>query len=569
MARGLTLLFSGIFLVGLLASLNAAPPPSGKLGAFDDGPQVVRAYFDDPRMVADLAAWMEPWEVNYERGYAVVDVRGEEMTVLLEAGFRLEVDVQQTLALNRPRAMLPGQTAGIPGYPCYRTVEETFASAEQIVAEYPALASWMDIGDSWEKSTSGGERGYDLMVLRLTNQNNDVADKPKLFVLSAIHAREYTPAELNTRFAEYLVQNYGVDADVTWILDHHEVHLLLQGNPDGRKQAEQGLLWRKNTNENYCSATSPDRGADLNRNYTFQWGCCGGSSTNECSSVYRGVAPSSEPETQAVQDYVGDQFVDRRGEPLTATVPLTATGVFLDLHSYGRLVLWPWGFSHEPAPNAPQLQTLGRKLAYFNGYEAAQAIELYPTDGTTDSFAYGELGLAAYAIELGDSFFEACSAFEGTIWPQNLPVLLYAARVARAPYQAPAGPDVVDLAVNKPTLLAGDVLTITAVIDDTRFSHDNGAEAVQKLLGAQYYLDTPPWITETETITSSFRAADGAFDSPVEAVTGTLETAGLEAGRHILFARGQDAAGNRGPVSAVFFDVVRPDSWLYFPVAGR
>ena len=43
-----------------------------------------------------------------------------------------------------------------------------------------------------------------------------------------------------TRFAEYLVNNYGADADATWILDHHEIHLMLQMNPDGRKKAETG-----------------------------------------------------------------------------------------------------------------------------------------------------------------------------------------------------------------------------------------------------------------------------------------------------------------------------------------
>ena len=54
---------------------------------------------------------------------------------------------------------------------------------------------------------------------------------------SAIHAREYTTAELTTRFAEHLVNNYNVDADITWLLDHFELHLVPQANPDGRKIA--------------------------------------------------------------------------------------------------------------------------------------------------------------------------------------------------------------------------------------------------------------------------------------------------------------------------------------------
>jgi len=77
--------------------------------------------------------------------------------------------------------------------------------------------------------------------------------------MASIHAREYATAELVTRFGEYLVQSYGLDPDVTWLLDHHEVHLMLHSNPDGRKNAEIGLSWRKNTNNNYCANTNKPR----------------------------------------------------------------------------------------------------------------------------------------------------------------------------------------------------------------------------------------------------------------------------------------------------------------------
>ena len=40
----------------------------------------------------------------------------------------------------------------IPGYPCYRTVEETFAAAQAIATTHPDLATWVDVGDSWEKA---------------------------------------------------------------------------------------------------------------------------------------------------------------------------------------------------------------------------------------------------------------------------------------------------------------------------------------------------------------------------------------------------------------------------------
>ncbi|MGH2543315.1 MAG: M14 family zinc carboxypeptidase, partial [Ardenticatenaceae bacterium] len=335
---------------------------------------------------------------------------------------------------------------------------------------------------------------------------------PAYFAMSALHAREYTTAELNTRFAEHLVQNYGVDPDITWMLDHQEVHLLLQANPDGRKHAEQGELWRKNTNNNYCSNTN-SRGADLNRNFDFQWNCCGGSSGDECSDVYRGPSPASEPETQAVQSYIRSIFPDQREDPITATAPITATGVYIDIHSSGGLVLWPWGFTSQPAPNGPQLQTLGRRLAYFNNYFPEQAIGLYPTDGASDDFAYGDLGVAAYTIELGTQFFEQCSVFENTILPDNLPTLLYGAKSARTPYLTPSGPDALEVMLSTAAVPPGDPVHLTATLDDTRYNDQNGSEPTQPIAAAEYYIDVPPWSEEPAPVAYPMEPADGTFDS--------------------------------------------------------
>jgi carboxypeptidase T len=59
-------------------------------------------------------------------------------------------------------------SASIPGYPCYRTVEETETAMWDLAAAYPGLAAVIDIGNSWEKSEPG-MTGYDIYCLRLTN----------------------------------------------------------------------------------------------------------------------------------------------------------------------------------------------------------------------------------------------------------------------------------------------------------------------------------------------------------------------------------------------------------------
>jgi hypothetical protein len=531
-------------------------PPSGQ------GPWVVRAYYTDRNQVIRLAERIEPWEVNNLEGYILLDVDPAQYQWLLDLGFRVEIDEALTTELTRPRLSLPGQVNGIPGYPCYRTVEETFTTAVQIVIDYPNLATWIDIGDSWKRTVFGEDSGYDMLVLRITNDQYTFP-KPKLFILSSIHAREYAPAELNTRFAEYLVSNYGTDPDVTWLLDYHEIHLLLQANPDGRERAEEGVSWRKNTNNNYCSDT-PTRGADLNRNFDFRWGCCGGSSGNQCDQTFRGSNPSSEPETQAIQNYVRSNFPDQREDSLNSPAPEDATGIFIDLHSYGELVLWPWGFTSDPPPNASGLRTLGRKFSYFNEYTPEQSIYLYPTDGTTDDFAYGELGLAAYTIELGTSFFQNCPVFENQIYPDNLSALLYAAKAVRTPYLTPAGPDTLPVNLSPSIVFQGIPTQVTARITDERYT---GGEATQNISAAEYYIDSPPWITKTVPIAFSMTPVDGAFDEKIEDVTASIDTTGLQHGKHIVFVRGQDAEGNWGIFSAAFLTVNIPQ--FYLPLLSK
>ncbi|MBN1483587.1 MAG: PKD domain-containing protein [Chloroflexia bacterium] len=553
--------FSLLALAGLLLSLLLAAPtgraqlvesPGGLPG---DAAWVVRAYYDDPAMVPAVTAWTEPWEVHADQGYLVLEVNPAQYAWLVEAGWRLEIDESLTAQLHQLNQYLGGQTDSIPGYPCYRTVEETFATAEQIVVDYPDLATWTDIGDSWEKTIPGGLPGYDMMVLRLTNANVP-GDKPDFLANCAIHAREYTTAELCTRFAEHLVENYGVDPDVTWLLDYHEVHLLLHTNPDGRKKAEAGASWRKNTDNDDGCGNPNSWGVDLNRNFDYLWGCCGGSSGDACSEIYRGPMAASEPEIFSLQEYARSIFPDQRAGDPNAPAPITATGIWLDIHSYGGLVLWSWGWTANPPPNGAGLQTLGRKMAYFNGYWPEQANSgLYPTDGSTKDFAYGDLGVAGYTVELGTAFFQDCATFENVILPDNLDMMFYAARAVRYSYMLPSGPEALNVSATPGEVVQGEPVQLTATANDTRYNNQNGSEPTQAIAAAEYYIDAPPWVTTTTPVAYPMAAADGSFNETVEDVEAVIDTSALSPGRHMVFVRGQDAAGNWGIVSAAFLDI--------------
>ena len=501
---------------------------------------------------------------------AKVEADAGQMDELRRMGVKFDIDRNGTMQLRsfnqNMRAGRFGARA-ISGYTCYRTVEETHTSMAQLATNKPTLATVTNIGPTWLKWQNNG--GYDMRVLRITNSatNSLRPNKPAMVLLSSIHAREYTPAELNMRFGEWLVNNYGTDAEATWLLDNYVFYLIPQGNPDGRKKAETGLSWRKNVNNSNggsCSANSV--GVDINRNFPFRWNTVnGGSSGDPCQETYRGPSAGSEQESKniinlvagtpgATGAYSGGIFPDRRADSLTSAAPDDTQGLYIDIHSSGKLVLWPWGMTTSLAPNGTALQTFGRRLAFFNGHSPEQSVGLYATDGATDDNMYGHLGVPSYTFELGTQFFESCSSFTGTVLPDNLAALRYAARNLTAPYRWPSGPNTVSVSASSASVAAGTPVTISAVLNDSQFRQTNGTEATQNITSARVYIDTPPWETGAGS-GIAMNASDGSFNSTVETVTASVPTTGLSAGRHIFYVQGTDASGKVGTPNAVLVTV--------------
>ena len=257
---------------------------------------------------------------------------------------------------------------------------------------------------------------------------------------------------------------------------------------------------------------------------------------------------------QAIERYVRSLWPDQRGNATTDAAPTTTSGIHLDIHSYGQLVLWPWGNVATPSGNATALQTMGRKLALFNGHTPQQSIGLYATDGTSESVSYGELGVPEFTIELGTAFFQSCSSYNNTIKPNNLAALKYAAKVVRTPYITPAGPDVTSLTLagsaSTTGVIAGTTVTLSGTVSDARFNNSNGTEATQAIAAAEYYIDVPHWLSGA--VPRALVATDGSFSSVTENITGSINTAGLAVGKHMVYVRGKDQSGAWGSVSSAF-----------------
>lgn len=552
-------------------SIHSIAQPNQKLPKDTTGPWVVKVYYDDIQQLREYAKTNVPWKVHAEQKYFTISVDNiHQYQTLFSYGFLVEVDTKQMNYQKANKSRIAKELKAmpsiktIPGFSCERTVEETYATIDSLVASYPSLAVNIDVGNTWEKNHAGGQsNGYDIRVIKITN-SAITGPKPILYITSSMHARELAPAELNTRFAEYLLNNYGVDADVTWIVDHREIHLLLQANPDGRKRAESpDTNKRKNQNNNYCAGNNT-RGIDMNRNFPWMWNQGSGSSGVSCNQTFRGPSAGSELENQAIDSYLKQLFIDARGPNLADAAADDTTGIYIDIHSEASLILWPYGFDDPNAipvaPNDTQLQTLGRKLAWYNGYYPEKSNELYGADGAADDNAYGQLGVAAFTFELGGDaqiFRPTCDYVDNTLVPDNLKALIYAAKVAKTPYITAAGPDIDNLTLSANNVASGTVITLTGLASDLHFNNANGTESTQNISTVQMFVDELPWDMNATAL--QLVASDGNFDSGSESFTGQIDTSGMLQGQHKIYLQSTDSDGVTGVPYAYFFDVVDPN----------
>lgn len=273
-------------------------------------------------------------------------------------------------------------------YANYRTYTDVVSVLNGLAATYPTLASVSTIGQSIE--------GRDIPIIKISDNVASDEDEPEVLIMGCHHARELMSVEQPLQFAEYLLTNYGFDADVDAMVNGREIWIAPCVNPDGYVYVENNhppqwwTWWRKNRRDNGDGTF----GVDLNRNYGYQWGVDDiGSSGDTSSNVYRGPAPFSEPETQAVRDFVdGREFV-----------------VWLSYHSYGNLFLYPWAYYAGYTTHHAIYKEMGERMTAANGYFPGNAAmgAIYLVNGGSDDWGWGDdtnhAPVLAFTPEVGTS----------------------------------------------------------------------------------------------------------------------------------------------------------------------
>ncbi len=277
------------------------------------------------------------------------------------------------------------------------------------------------------KSIGRTVEGRDIWAL-VIKANKNSTTTPQAIFMGGHHAREHLSVETPLRLAEWLLQQYSAgNARIQALVDEREIHIIPAVNPDGLEFDISGFrykMWRKNRNLN----SDGTYGVDLNRNYGYKWGT-GGSSSNPRSDTFKGPAPFSEPETQAIQAYVKS---------------LNRAKVLLSFHTFSELILYPWGHSKDSIANPKDLQVfekMANQMATWNKYKPMQASDLYIASGDTTDWAYGELGIFAFTFELDPKqqliggFYPGDEIIEGVV-EKNKEAFLYMIDLADDPYRA-------------------------------------------------------------------------------------------------------------------------------------
>jgi hypothetical protein len=371
------------------------------------------------------------------KGYDVNDGRrvagGVEVQLILTKAQRANVTAEGvTTQLTRVKG---GKTVkefaaeqSAHGFDVWRSYDEPGGFRDQMYAiarNNPQLAKLVKIGTTLQ--------GREILALKLTQGARDVPDgsRPAVLYSALQHAREWIAGEVDRRLLNYYISRWRAnDKDIKNLLKQTELWFVPVANPDGYEYTfTTERLWRKNLrdNDNDGQITISD-GVDPNRNYPAHFKYDEeGSSSIFSSQTYRGPAPVSEAETQAMKG-----LLDRIGFAFQ-----------VNYHSNGQWLLYPEGWQvGSPTADDPIYFALSGNLdrpAIREFHPGLASDVLYVTNGETTDYAHVTDGTLAWTPELsagcdGCGFvFPDDEALIQAEFERNLPFALSVAKSAPNP----------------------------------------------------------------------------------------------------------------------------------------
>lgn len=314
-----------------------------------------------------------------------------QASALRADGYALELTGDFDALLDERSGDATARDAAAADFPAgdegYHTYDELVAELDAAATDHAQITSLGSVGTSYE--------GRDVPIIKISDNAATDEDEPEVLFTCNMHAREHLTTEMCLRIVNRFTDGYGTDPTVTGFVDSREIWVIPSQNPDGAEFDISGgeyQGWRKNRQPNPDGSV----GTDINRNFSYLWGCCGGSSGTPSSETYRGPSAASAPEVANVQNWVNSRVVG-------GTQQITA---HIDFHSFSELVLWPFGHTYDEVTDGmteeeyARFRDVGTQMAESNGYAPDQSSGLYITDGDINDWMWGEHKVLSYCFEM-------------------------------------------------------------------------------------------------------------------------------------------------------------------------
>ncbi len=303
------------------------------------------------------------------------------------------------------------QTGSMAGFYTY---QEYLDELDSMASKYPSLITPRTPISTdtltWE--------GRPLYWCRISdNPNTNETNEPEVLYTAIHHAREPLSLTQLIYYMWYMLENYGTNDEVTYLVDNTEMYFVPMINPDGYvynvvNDPSGGGMHRKNRNP---SVGTSNVGVDLNRNYSYHWNETG-TSPNQNNDTYAGSGPFSEPETQLMKTFCEQHEFK----------------FAFNNHTHGDELLHPIGWSNsEFAPDHNYFQAYSGHMATYSGWANIKSSDLYPAAGDSDDWAYiddiaTKDTIFAMTPEIGDDFWPSSTTIIPTCNEMMFPNLILA-----------------------------------------------------------------------------------------------------------------------------------------------
>lgn len=257
----------------------------------------------------------------------------------------------------------------------YYTLDEAYAALDLMHNMYPNLITVKtQIGSSIEDRPI-----YSLVI---SDNPGSSEGEPQVLYTALHHSSEPCSLQQLIFFMFHILEGYGTDPEITYLINNTELYFVPAVNPDGYSYNEQenpdgGGDWRKNRRIVTPFIGNSGIGVDLNRNYGYAYAYDNiGSQPTVLSPWYRGSAAFSEPESSAMRSFLMSHQVK----------------IQVNWHAYGNMLIYPWSYINQSTPDSLLFLAICDKMTEDNHYRYGNVGETYgyQSNGDADDYSYGE-----------------------------------------------------------------------------------------------------------------------------------------------------------------------------------